>query len=161
MNQVIFGIHRKKFCRRAQRDISFMPASGAIRVMTLSGSKPLAGKSWSLPLLLLDHKEFARKLGRKLLRSHSAPLDNHRSVSAHIHHRAGNTIIKAIVPALPFTTSCIFIDTSACLCVPQSALIPRPYHLVRSADSSRDEDTINTATPTTALPPPSRFHHNL
>jgi hypothetical protein len=139
-----------------------MPASGAIRVMTLSGRKRprLAGKSWSLPLLLRDHKEFARKLG-SFCDSLPLPLDNH-----HLHlcphpSSRGQHDNKAIIPASPFTTSCTFIDTSACLCVAQSAFDPTPLSPGQPLDSSRDEDTINITTPTTALPPPLRFRHNL
>jgi hypothetical protein len=137
----------------------------AIRVMTAtlswSGSKRFAGKSWSLPLLLRDHKEFARKLGRSFCDSLPAPPDNHHSISAHIPSSRGQYDNKAIVPATPSTTSCIFIDTSACLCVGQSAFDPTTLSPGQPADSSRDEDTINITTPRTAFPPPSRFHRNL
>jgi hypothetical protein len=144
---------------QAAQEAQILCRPQAIRVMTAtlwwSGSKRFAGKSWSLPLLLRDHKEFARKLGKSFCYySLPAPPDNYHSIFAHIPSARGQHDNKAIVPASPSTTSCIFIDTSACLCLGQSAFDPTPLSPGQPADSSRDEDTINLTTPTTAFPPP-------
>ena len=141
---------------QAAQEAQILCRPQAIRVMTLSGSKRIAGKSSSLPLLLRDHKEFARKLGRSFCDPLPLPLDNHHSVSAHIHHRAGNTIIRLSSPhhhLLPLVSSLIRVPVFV---FRSQLLIIRPYHQIRPANSSRDRIQSTSRLPRL----PSHLHHD-
>ena len=125
------------------------------RAMTLSEVSGTEGSS-SLPLLL---RNSARKLGRKA----SAPLTLKQSPYSSTSGRHDN---KAIFPASTSSTSCIFIDTSACCCDTEWAfpLILRILNLITRSGRQIPHATrsiLDTTTPSASYTPPIRLHRNL